>query len=130
MVLVQSADAVQQTRGVDHEGRNSFIFPLSEKTMRPIWASQRTESSWAFLSSPFLLFEKVTCLLIGFSIFLISIFPRPIAGSVWCNLHWRRKMESLRKQRERERERERERNDRQRQTESLCVRGRKKRDCG
>jgi len=41
-------------------------------------ASQRTESSKAFLSSPFLLFEKVTCLLESFSILFIWAFPLTI----------------------------------------------------
>lgn len=41
-------------------------------------ASQSTESSWAFFSRPWRLLENVTCLLFEFSIFFISIFPRPI----------------------------------------------------
>ena len=49
-------------------------FPVSEKTMRPISASQRLESSKAFLKSPLLLFENVTCLAVVLSIFLIWIF--------------------------------------------------------
>ena len=52
----------------------SKSFPVSEKTMRPISASQRVESSNAFLKSPLLLFENVTCLAVALSIFLIWIF--------------------------------------------------------
>lgn len=46
--------------------------------MTDILASQRTLISAAFLSSPFLLLEYVTCLLLGLSILLISILPLPI----------------------------------------------------
>uniref|UniRef100_A0A2P2M547 Dormancy associated MADS-box protein Truncated DAM3 n=1 Tax=Rhizophora mucronata TaxID=61149 RepID=A0A2P2M547_RHIMU len=42
--------------------------------MRAISASERVESSLAFLKSPFLLLEKVTCLAVILSIFLILIF--------------------------------------------------------
>jgi hypothetical protein len=42
--------------------------------MRAISASQRVESSIAFLNSPLLLLEKVTCLAVVLSIFLIWIF--------------------------------------------------------
>uniref|UniRef100_A0A0A9AYM6 Mads2 n=1 Tax=Arundo donax TaxID=35708 RepID=A0A0A9AYM6_ARUDO len=49
--------------------------------MSPTSASQRMESSLAFLSNPFLLLEKVTCLLVELSILLISIFPLPISLS-------------------------------------------------
>jgi len=41
-------------------------------------ASQRTDNSKAFLSSPFLLLEKVTCLLVAFSILFIWVFPLTI----------------------------------------------------
>lgn len=41
-------------------------------------ASQRIDSSPAFLNSPLRRFENVTCLLFTFSIFLISILPLPI----------------------------------------------------
>nr|AFK48027.1 unknown [Lotus japonicus] len=34
----------------------------------PTWASQRMANSLAFLINPFLLFEKVTCLLVELSI--------------------------------------------------------------
>jgi hypothetical protein len=50
-----------------------------EKTRTPIWASQRTASSLAFLNSPVLLLEKVTCRLVMFSIFFITVFPRTMA---------------------------------------------------
>uniref|UniRef100_A0A2P2J909 K-box region and MADS-box transcription factor family protein n=1 Tax=Rhizophora mucronata TaxID=61149 RepID=A0A2P2J909_RHIMU len=39
--------------------------------MRATSASQRTESSSAFLKSPLLRFENVTCLAVALSIFLI-----------------------------------------------------------
>lgn len=45
-------------------------------------ASHRTDNSLAFLINPFLLLEKVTCLLFKFSIFLISIFPLPMFFSL------------------------------------------------
>lgn len=44
-------------------------------------ASQRTDSSKAFLSSPFLRFEKVTCLLVAFSMRFIWVFPLTIFSS-------------------------------------------------
>lgn len=47
--------------------------PVAEKTIRAISASQRVESSWAFLKSPLLLFENVTCRAAVLAIFLISI---------------------------------------------------------
>lgn len=53
------------------ELENSYSFPLGEKMMSATSASQRTDSSNAFLSSPFLRFEKVTCLLVAFSILFI-----------------------------------------------------------
>ena len=56
----------------------SYILPLAEKTMTPTCASQRMASSFAFLSSPIRLLEKVTWRLVVFSIFLSSTFPRPI----------------------------------------------------
>ena len=56
----------------------SKSFPVAEKTMRPISASQRVESSKAFLKSPFLLFENATSLAVVLSIFLIWILLRVI----------------------------------------------------
>jgi hypothetical protein len=53
-------------------------FPVAEKTTSPTSASQRMESSWAFLNSPFRRLEKVTCLAARLSILLIairSLFP-------------------------------------------------------
>lgn len=47
---------------------------MAEKTIRAISTSQRVDNSWAFLKSPLLLFEKVTCLAAKFSIFLIWVF--------------------------------------------------------
>lgn len=44
-------------------------------------ASHRTESSKAFFSSPFLRFEKVTCLLAAFSMRFIWVFPLTISCS-------------------------------------------------
>lgn len=58
---------------------NSKSFPVLEKIMRATSASQRTDSSCAFFSNPTRRFEKVTCLLVAFSILLISIFPLPIS---------------------------------------------------
>lgn len=55
------------------ELEKSKSLPVEEKTIRPISASQRVESSWAFLINPLLLFEKVTCLAVILSIFLIWI---------------------------------------------------------
>jgi cytoskeletal protein RodZ len=52
----------------------SKSFPVEEKTMRANSASQRVESSKAFLNSPLLLLEKVTCLAVVLSIFFIWIF--------------------------------------------------------
>ena len=53
-------------------------FPAAEKTICAISASHSVESSCAFLKSPLLLFEKVTCLAAVLSIFLIWIFCRDI----------------------------------------------------
>lgn len=47
--------------------------------------SQRTDNSYAFLMRPFRLLEYVTCLLVGFSIFLISNFTLPIVATVCLN---------------------------------------------
>jgi cytoskeletal protein RodZ len=47
---------------------------VEEKTMRANSESQRVESSKAFLNSPLLLLEKVTCLAVVLSIFFIWIF--------------------------------------------------------
>lgn len=46
--------------------------------MRAISISQRIESSYAFLISPFLLFEYVTCRFVLFSILFICNLTRPI----------------------------------------------------
>ncbi|KAJ0860814.1 hypothetical protein HanRHA438_Chr13g0627691 [Helianthus annuus] len=51
--------------------------------MRPTSASQRTDSSYAFLSKPFRRFEKVTCRFILFSIRFSSTLPLPMAMD-WC----------------------------------------------
>ena len=58
-----------------------------EKTMRAISASQRVDSSWAFLKRPFLLFENVTCLAFMLSIFLIGIFFLAILILLYIQLH-------------------------------------------
>jgi hypothetical protein len=47
---------------------NSYSFAVLEKITRPTSASHRIASSFAFLISPFRLFEKVTCLLVELSI--------------------------------------------------------------
>uniref|UniRef100_A0A0A9F454 Uncharacterized protein n=1 Tax=Arundo donax TaxID=35708 RepID=A0A0A9F454_ARUDO len=46
--------------------------------MRAISASQSTESSYAFLRRPLRRLQKVTCLLVVFSMRLISTFPLPV----------------------------------------------------
>lgn len=56
----------------------SKSLPLVEKTIKATSASQSTEISCAFLSSPDLLFEKVTCLLILFSILFSWTLPLPM----------------------------------------------------
>lgn len=61
--------------------QNSYSFPLLEKMIRATSASHRTESSYAFFSSPFLRLAKVTCLLILFSILFSSTLPLPILSS-------------------------------------------------
>jgi len=53
-------------------------FADGENMINAMSISQRTDNSYAFLMRPFRLFEYVTCLLVGFSIFLISIFTLPI----------------------------------------------------
>jgi Fe2+ transport system protein B len=60
------------------ELENSKSFPVAEKIMSATSASQRTESSSAFFKSPRLLLEKVTCLAVTLSIFLILIFSLAI----------------------------------------------------
>ena len=57
-----------------------------EKMMSATSASHSTESSKAFFSKPFLLFEKVTCLLVSFSMRFIWVFPLtifPVLPIVW-----------------------------------------------
>jgi len=49
-----------------------------EKMTSPTSASQRMESSLAFLKIPFRRLEKVTCRLVELSIRRITILPRPI----------------------------------------------------
>lgn len=61
---------------------NSQSLPPVEKIMRETSASQRTESSQAFLSKPLFLLEKVTCLVILFSILFTSTLPLPISHSL------------------------------------------------
>lgn len=56
----------------------SKSFPFVEKTIRATSASHKTEISWAFFSNPDLLLEKVTCLLILFSIRFSCTLPLPI----------------------------------------------------
>lgn len=56
----------------------SNIFPVLEKMMSPICAPHSTESSSAFLNRPVWRLEKVTCLVVWFSILSIAFFPRPI----------------------------------------------------
>ncbi len=60
---------------------NSNNFPMLEKMMSATSASHNTTSSCAFFNRPLQRLENVTCLLVGFSILLISIFPHPISSS-------------------------------------------------
>lgn len=60
----------------------SNIFPVLENMTTPTCASHSMASSFAFLRSPPRLLEKVTWRFVGFSILLISIFPRPIEANV------------------------------------------------
>lgn len=60
--------------------QNSQSFPRVEKMMRETSASQRTESSQAFLRRPLRRLAKVTCLLILFSILFSSTLPLPICS--------------------------------------------------
>ena len=60
----------------------SKSLPLVEKTMRATSASQSTEISCAFFSKPDLLLEKVTCLLILFSILFNCTLPLPISLTI------------------------------------------------
>ncbi|CAA6672781.1 unnamed protein product [Spirodela intermedia] len=64
-------------------GTRSYLFlkkarKMEEKTITPTSASQSMASSSAFLNKPLLRFEKVTCLVVVFSIFLILIFSLAI----------------------------------------------------
>ena len=61
--------------------QNSQSLPRLEKIIRATSASQRTESSQAFLRSPFLRFANVTCLFILFSILFSSTLPLPISSN-------------------------------------------------
>lgn len=65
----------------------SNSLPVAEKMIRATSASQRTESSSAFLKSPRLLLEKVTCLAVTLSIFLILIFSLAILLSFKDQTH-------------------------------------------
>jgi hypothetical protein len=60
------------------ELQNSKRRPRVEKMMSATSASQSSETSYAFLSSPFRRLANVTCRLILFSIRFSSTFPRPI----------------------------------------------------
>lgn len=56
---------------------------MLEKIISPTSASQSIDNSLAFLSSPVLRFEKVTCLLVELSILRITIFPLPISLALY-----------------------------------------------
>ena len=56
----------------------SKSFPLWEKTITATSASHKTEISLAFFSNPVLLLEKVTCLLILFSMRFNWTLPLPM----------------------------------------------------
>lgn len=59
--------------------QNSNRRPRLEKMMSPTSASHKTDSSYAFLSSPLRRFANVTCRLILFSILFNSTLPLPIS---------------------------------------------------
>lgn len=92
LVLLQKLKQSSEGKGSERKGNEGVvgmhlkdsvhhchIFPVLEKMMIPICASQSTESSFVFLMRPPLLLEKVTCLVVVFSILFISIFPRPMS---------------------------------------------------
>lgn len=92
----------------------SKSLPFVEKTIKATSASQSTEISCAFLSSPDLLFEKVTCLLILFSILFSWTLPLPITLinfptdlSLLLSVSKKKKKTHQENGREREREQER-----------------------
>lgn len=58
--------------------QNCVSLPEGENMITAMSMSHSTESSYAFLISPFLRFEYVTCRFVGFSIFLISSLTLPI----------------------------------------------------
>jgi hypothetical protein len=53
-------------------------FPEGENMMRATSMSHNTDNSYAFLINPLRRLEYVTCLFVGFSIFLISNFTLPM----------------------------------------------------
>jgi hypothetical protein len=56
-------------------------FPMLEKMMNATSTSHNTVSLCAFFNRASWRLENVTCQLVGFSVLLISIFPRPISSS-------------------------------------------------
>jgi len=74
----EEEDEEEEEEEVYLELEYSKSLPVAEKMIRAISASHRTESSAAFLKIPLLLFEKVTCLAVMLSIFLIFIFSLAI----------------------------------------------------
>ena len=74
----------QKKKGIEAKKEANLLLaysqrrPRLEKTMRATSASQSTDNSQAFLSSPLRRLQKVTCRLVVFSIRLISILPLPI----------------------------------------------------
>lgn len=98
LVLLQKLKQSLESEGSEKKGNEGVegmhlkgsvhhchIFPVLEKMMIPICASQSTESSFVFFMRPPLLLEKVTCLVVVFSILFISIFPRPISHKPYLN---------------------------------------------
>lgn len=82
---------IGRERERDLELEYSKSLPVAEKMIRATSASQRTESSSAFLKIPLRLLEKVTCLAVALSIFLIWIFSlaislRLLASCYCCDL--------------------------------------------
>lgn len=68
--------------------------------MRATSASHKTESSLAFLNSPLRRLEKVTCLAVALSIFLIWIFSFAISTSITSLAFWKRNSEKIEREEE------------------------------
>lgn len=97
---IKSVNEEKRERNIYQESvAYSKSLPLEEKTIKATSASQSTEISLAFFNKPDLRLEKVTCLLILFSILFSCTRPLPIAphsltpispGAIVKCLNWRR----------------------------------------